>query len=129
MGGGGGQVGAPLFEGLFLILPIDPMYMYVHTCRYLREELLEVQVWATVFSGVALSRPQAEDKLLGCAYLPLSEALLTNSSGGSYPVFKPGVDSLGGLALQAELKKTEMMKEPPSQEENAASLKVLVSCV
>ena len=46
------------------------------SCRYLREEALEVQVWATVLAGKPKeSRPKAEDTLLGFAYIPLGEIL------------------------------------------------------
>lgn len=51
-------------------LALTISYTMQSSCRYLREEALEVQVWATV-----LARPKAEDTLLGFAYIPLGEIL------------------------------------------------------
>lgn len=49
--------------------------------RYLREEALEVQVWATVFGKRStVSRPRAEDSLVGTAHVPLSHLLRGSST-------------------------------------------------
>ena len=50
------------------------MYM---CCRYLREELLEVQVWAT--AGTITHLPSPQDELLALAQIHL-DALLSEGS-------------------------------------------------
>ena len=51
----------------------------VHLHRYMNEEPLEIQVWGGVLCGGRRSgpsgRPQAEDELLGLAYVPLVDLL------------------------------------------------------
>ena len=77
------------------------MYM----CRYLSEEVLEVQVWSTLTKSGA-QRPLAEDTLLGSAHILLSDVISGDSISGSYLLFKAGVDRLGGQTVHVEVHKT-----------------------
>lgn len=66
---------------------------------YLREEKLEIQIWLTHSTTSKQSRPSDADKLLGSCCVELSsisEWRKEQHISGSFPMFKAGVDSLGG---------------------------------
>ena len=102
--------------------------LYMYTCRYLLEECLEVQVWASVIKRGKHSgsqRPLADDTLIGSAYILLSDLISAESIGGSYPLFKAGVDCLGGQTIHMEIRKTILSGTTPTHE----SLAHTGSCV
>ena len=75
---------------------------------FLREEVLEIQVWLTVNNGKRKEKSvQRRDKLIGSAYVELcalSEVCRQHCKlKGAYPLFKPGSSSLGGAFLQAQI--------------------------
>ncbi|XP_013378816.1 C2 domain-containing protein 3-like [Lingula anatina] len=91
---------------------------------YLKEERLEVQLWVS-YSGKdgERAKPRHRDKLIGCAYIDL-ESLADRRRrqhrvSGMYPLFKPGVSSLGGAFLRAHvtLKPAFGRMEQESEEE------------
>lgn len=84
------------------------------TYRYLSEESLEVQVWASLVKRKQSEGP-AEDALLGSAYVPLSDILSQESISGSFPLFKAGVDSLGAQSVHVEIHRTALSNEPSAQ--------------
>ena len=61
------------------MIPQHVCVIMLHLHRYMNEEPLEIQVWGGVLCGgrrsAASGRPQAEDELLGLAYVPLVELL------------------------------------------------------
>ena len=78
---------------------------------------MEVQVWASLTKRCFSEgpRPLAEDTLLGSAYIPLNDIISNESISGDFPLFKAGVDQLGGLSLHVELKRTVLSNKgsPP----------------
>ena len=93
------------------------MHTYYITYRYLSEENLEVQVWASLVKRRQSEgpRPLAEDALLGSAYVPLSDILSRESISGSFPLFKAGVDSLGAQSVHVDIHRTALSNEPSAQ--------------
>jgi len=98
---------------------------------YLREELLEIQVWLTsqkitdAEKAGEETRPRNRDKLIGSAYLGLSSLAAvrrTHRVGGVYPLFKPGTSGLGGACLMAhvELKSSTAQYHNGEYDENNA---------
>ena len=55
--------------------------------------------------------PLPEDSLLGSAYLPLIDLLDKEIIGGSLPLFKAEVDSLGGQSLHVEIQRMDLSNE------------------
>ena len=55
------------------------------------------------------------------------QLVLLSSSSGYYPLFKPGVDSLGGQALHVEIRRTSLVNKGSGLEEESTGLEVLVS--
>ena len=100
------------------------MCTIIYDCRYLSEESLEVQVWASLVKRKQSEgpRPLSEDTLLGSAYVPLSEILSQESLSGSFPLFKAGVDSLGAQTIHIEIHRTVPSNEPPAQPTDAVAL-------
>uniref|UniRef100_UPI00358F5501 C2 domain-containing protein 3 isoform X2 n=1 Tax=Myxine glutinosa TaxID=7769 RepID=UPI00358F5501 len=72
---------------------------------FLREELLEVQMWVGEDANVPeTSRPLDSDSLLGSAFLDLSSlAQGGRTVGGVFPIFKDCVCDLGGAALRVNV--------------------------
>ena len=91
-------------------------------------------MWASLTKEKRLSkgpRPFAEDTLLGSAYIPLSDVVKQESVGGSYPLFKAGVDSLGGQTLHVEIHKMILSDEGTSPQDplahrNSCCIEILV---
>ena len=69
---------------------------------------MEVQVWVSLTKRQLSEgpRPLAEDTLLGSAYVPLSDIISNESISGDFPLFKAGIDQLGGRSIHVELHKT-----------------------
>lgn len=77
-------------------------------CRYLHEELLEIQVWVTYHTDEGTKqRPRNRDKLIGSAYInlaPLSDSRRRQHRiSNLYPLYKPGASNLGGAFLRAHM--------------------------
>ena len=76
---------------------------------YLREEILEIQVWLSFSrSSRSRKRPFAYDKLLGTAMIDMSSVLVgglhrQQHISGLYPLYKAGVDDLGDASLRVYL--------------------------
>lgn len=79
---------------------------------YLREEKMEIQIWLTYSTTSKESRPSDADKLLGSCYVELSsisEFEKEQHISGSFPMFKAGLDSLGGkLRVYVSMKPGEL---------------------
>nr|CAB3226785.1 C2 domain-containing protein 3 [Phallusia mammillata] len=73
---------------------------------YLREELLQIQVWLTHSrSARAEKRPLDSDKLLGVASIDMSSMLVgglhrQQHISGLYSLYKPGIDDMGEACLR-----------------------------
>lgn len=93
----------------------------MHNCRYLSEESLEVQVWASLVKRrqKEAPRPLAEDTLLGSAYVPLSNIISRESISGLFPLFKAGVDSLGAQSVHVEIRRNVPSIESTAQSTDA----------
>ena len=76
---------------------------------YLQEERFEVQIWLTnTKSKVPVTKPNIDDFLIGNAYVNLFEMCgfreyQEPQLSGVFPLFKPGVNSLGGSCLEIEI--------------------------
>uniref|UniRef100_F7AQD6 C2 domain-containing protein n=1 Tax=Ciona intestinalis TaxID=7719 RepID=F7AQD6_CIOIN len=84
----------------FLCKPSQPLVWF------LREETLQLQVWLTYSrSEKSHRRPLDRDVLLGTAHVDLSTMLVgglhrQQHISGLYPLFKAGVDDLGGASVR-----------------------------
>ncbi|XP_055958923.1 C2 domain-containing protein 3 [Patella vulgata] len=86
------------------ILPKSSTYQW-----YLQEEKLEIQVWVTYSRKNSMEkRPTQRDKLIGSAYVELSELCKHNRThhriSGIYPLYKPGSNNMGGSCIQVQIK-------------------------
>lgn len=74
---------------------------------------MEVQVWASLTKRQHSEspRPSAEDTLLGSAYIPLNDIIISEDLGGDFPLFKAGVDRLGGQSLHVAIRRTVLPSE------------------
>ncbi|KAI6652236.1 C2 domain-containing protein 3 [Oopsacas minuta] len=75
---------------------------------YLQEERFELQIWQTNGKTTLPVIPCVEDNLLGTAYVNLYEMcgfreFQEPQIAGVYPLFKPGVISLGGNCAEIEI--------------------------
>ena len=96
---------------------------------------MEVQVWTSVTKRrkhIGGQRPLADDTLLGSAYILLSDLISAESIGGSYPLFKAGVDRLGGQTIHVEIHRTVLSEATPTLEpltDTGSCIEVLVRTV
>ena len=75
---------------------------------YLQEERFELQIWQTNAKSPISVRPSIDDNLVGTAYVNLYEMcgfrdFQEPQIAGVYPLFKPGVSSLGGNCAEIEI--------------------------
>ena len=96
---------------------------------------MEVQLWTSLSKRQLREGPTplAEDTLIGSAYVPLSDVIGGESVGGEFPLFKAGVDRLGGQSLNIEILKMVLPDDestPQTAEGDGVScMEVLVSTV
>lgn len=94
-------------------LPVKLVHRKSFLCRatqplvwYLREELLEIQVWLTHSRSARCSRrPLDVDKLLGVAQIEMSSLLAgglhkQQHVSGSFPMFKPGAGDMAEACVR-----------------------------
>lgn len=74
---------------------------------YLRENMLEVQVWVTYGKHKGEPRPKHRDKLIGSAYIAMEtlcdQRRKQHRISGMYPLYKPGACNLGGAYIRAHI--------------------------
>lgn len=79
---------------------------------------MEVQVWASLTRGQLREegpRPLAEDVLIGSACVPLNDVINKETIRGDFPLFKAGVDRLGGQSLHVEIHRDVVSDEATPQ--------------